>query len=136
MSKDMFVYSSLSSDNVYTATRKGGADLPTITHRVLVKGGANVADPKRIVTPRGVATRVTAEEAEILRNNEIFQMHEKNGFVTLAPEEVDPEQVVASGMEARDPSAPLVPEDYEAEGKTAPQTESVDAPAAPRGKKR
>lgn len=96
---------------------------------VLIKGGAGVMDTKNIVTPYGVATMVTQEQAEMLKRNAVFQLHAKNGFVRIetvsrAPDGDNIEKVVAE-MEGRDKSAPTVDEDFTANGQNAPTASAV-----------
>lgn len=91
---------------------------------VVIKGGAGVMDAKNIVTPYGVATMVTQEQAEMLKRNAVFQLHEKNGFVRIetvsrAPDADNIEKIVAE-MEGRDKSAPTVDADFTATGQNAP----------------
>ena len=80
MSKKLFIFCTLASDVAYTNHAQGGGDMPIELPPVVIKGGAGVAND-RIVTPRGVATEVTEEQVEYLRQNEIFKLHEKNGFI-------------------------------------------------------
>lgn len=108
----MYVYSTLANDNVYTGYTEGGADLPRKTYEILVKGGTGVAGKwTNLMTPRGVVTEITDEEAEALKSNVIFNRHKDNGFVTLDSKYTEPEKVAAD-MEGRDASAPLVDEDF------------------------
>lgn len=107
-----YVYSTLTAGMVYTRTTQGGGDLPITTAEVYIAGGANVPD-KYMRTPEGaVVTSVTDEELTILQENEVFKLHEKNGFVVVKGKEAEPE-VVAADMETRDDSAPLVDGDFE-----------------------
>jgi hypothetical protein len=111
MNTTFYVYSTLSNDNVYVNHRRGGNDMPIADgNGILIRGGANVPD-KRLITPAGVVTIVTADEIEYLRQNEVFKVHEKNGYITVSSEKVDAE-VAAADMESRDPGAPLVPGDF------------------------
>jgi hypothetical protein len=105
----LYVYSTLSSDVNYTNYAQGGGDLPIELPGILIKGGAGVAND-RLVTPRGVATPVTDEQLEQLRANEVFKLHEKNGFVQVSQSKIDPD-VAAADMTGRDQSAPIVPQD-------------------------
>ena len=118
MSKKLYVFSTLASDVAYTNHAQGGGDLPIDLPPVVIKGGAGVAN-ERIVTPRGVATEVTEEQVEYLRQNEIFKLHEKNGFVMVSDTYGDPD-TVAADMTGRDNSAPIVPQDN-----IAPDAETV-----------
>lgn len=110
MSGDVYVYSTLTADNNYTVYEKGGADLPVEAGSVLIRGGSNVAD-RRLHTPRGVVTKISAEQLKALRSNEVFKLHERNGYVTISDKKEDPE-VVAADLTTRSPDAPLVDEDF------------------------
>lgn len=117
-----YVYSTSSTNLSYPEYAKTApGQPPRIIRAVIVKGGANVAN-KHVITPYGVATEVTEEEATFLVTNENFQRHVVAGFVRYEARKHDPE-VVAADMEARDGSSPLVPADFEADGKKAPTTE-------------
>jgi hypothetical protein len=109
MSKKLYVFSTLASAVAYTNHAQGGGDLPIDLPPVVIKGGAGIAN-ERIVTPRGVATEVTEEQVEYLRANQVFQLHEKNGFVMVSGTYGDPD-TVAADMTGRDISAPVVPQD-------------------------
>lgn len=110
---DYYVYSTLASPVSYNVFAKAGADMPVIDKSIVIAGGAGVAT-KNLVTPRGVMTKVSEEELTLLRQNTVFQLHEKNGFMNVEKKQADPE-VVAADMTGRDNSAPLVPEDFEEE---------------------
>lgn len=130
MSKTLIIFSTLASDVAYTNHSQGGGDMPIELPPVVVKGGAGVAND-RLVTPRGVATRVTEEQVEYLRQNEIFKLHEKNGFVMVSESAGDPD-TVAADMTGRDNSAPIVPQDnIAADAETVVGGETVEADAAP-----
>ena len=94
MPKKLYVFSTLASDVAYTNHAAGGGDMPIDLPPVTIKGGAGIAN-ERIVTPRGVATEVTEEQVEYLRQNEIFKLHEKNGFVMVSESAGDPDTVAA-----------------------------------------
>lgn len=131
----LYVYSTLASDVRYQNVIPGGADLPIVADDVLIRGGAGVAND-RLVTPRGVATPISEAEAEALRANPVFQMHEKNGFVQISGEAIDPDKAAAD-MTGRDTSAPLVPEDLPPD--QAPMgmdSESAPSVGRPRGAKK
>lgn len=116
-----YVYSTLSTDVEYALWSKPAGDLPVVERTVLIKGGANVAND-RVVTPYGIATNVSDEELELLNGNEVFNLHKKNGFITVSKKSEDPEKV-ATDMTGRDASAPLVPQDFpEGEAPTTGKT--------------
>ncbi len=115
MATNVHVFSKMSSSVDYVDWIAGGADLPTRGKSVFIKGGHGVAG-KNLITPLGVHTEISQEDAEILKRNHVFQTHLKNGSVVIQKSKADPEKVVAD-MGADDPSAPLTPTDFEA-GKT------------------
>lgn len=129
-----YVYCTLSSDQVYTATSKGGGDMPVEIGRVAIAGKANIPD-KRLITPRGAVTRVTDEELAVLRGNEVFRLHEENGFVMVSDQGTDPEKAAAE-MSNRDQSAPLEEGDYAEEIAAREHDSTVTAPVTRKGKGR
>ena len=128
------IFSTLASDVAYTNHERGGADLPVALPPVTIKGGAGVAND-RLITPRGVVTRVSEEDVAYLRRNPIFCLHEKNGFVLVSASEGDPDKVAAD-MTGRDNSAPVVPQDNIApDAETIVGGEAVDRAAPARTRK-
>lgn len=113
-SDDIYVFSTLTSNMEYRTYSTGGADLPNVDRNVFIAGGTNIPN-KQLITPYGVMTKVSAEDYSALLENEVFQNHKKNGFITIRDKPADVEKVAAD-METRDQSAPLVDADFE-EGK-------------------
>lgn len=110
MSK-IYIYSTLTADQIYTNYKASPNGVPQATSKIFIKGGANLMT-KHMVTPRGVVTEVTAEELAELRNNEVFKLHQANGFIQVSEAKTDVEKAV-SDMVGRDQSAPLVEQDEE-----------------------
>ena len=106
----------------YKKQQRGGKPLPTGS--VLVKGGADVADKRTLITPLGVLTEVKPEEVEQLRNNPIFVEQEKDGFLKVLDKKPDPEKAAASLD--KDSSAQMTEADYLAAGKTPPTTGAAE----------
>lgn len=112
-----YVYSTLTSDNIYATYRAGGNDVPAVEKKILIKGGHGVTT-KHLLTPRGVVTSINDEELEHLNANPVFRQHVDGGFLVVEKKKVDPE-VVAADMEQSDDSAPRTPEDFESDEKGA-----------------
>lgn len=125
--KLLCVFSTLAASVNYTDWETGKNGVPTDKGSVLVKGGAGVAN-EHIQTPRGVGTMVTEAQAEMLKRNTLFQMHKANGYVSIEnverPPNDDAVEKAVANMEGRDVSAPLVNEDFTANGQAAPKTEA------------
>lgn len=79
--------------------------------QVEIKGGHGVAT-KHLVTPRGVVTKVSDEEFELLQQNKSFQKHVQDGFLSFDKKEIAPEKKAAD-MADKDGSAPITPQDFE-----------------------
>ena len=114
------VFSTLTAPQAYSIWVPGGGDLPAQKLICVIKGGAGVAN-KNLITPRGVATHVTATELEALNACPMYQRHKERGYIREDDKEQDAEKI-ASSMQGRDNSAPLTDGDFEAEGKTAPKS--------------
>lgn len=106
-----FIYSTLANDNRYTGWKTGGADLPSVEVEVIVKGGANVMDPRRDETRGGQVTEISDEEFDAIKDSEVFQRHVKNGFVIVSDTKGDPDKV-STDMTGRDNSAPVEEGDF------------------------
>lgn len=131
---EVYILSTLSADQRYTGYRSGGADLPVAERSVFIKGGANVAD-RRLITPQGVVTKVTAEDYEFLQTVEVFQTHVTNGYITVSTSRPADPDAAAASQESRSPDSPLVEQDF-AEGKApiAGGSESSAQASVPAGR--
>lgn len=107
----IYVYSTLSNDQSYTTYVDIPGGAPQKEASIFIAGKANVAN-KHLITPLGMATEVTAEQLAELRRNEVFQLHERNGYLSVSEAKAEPDKVTAS-MAGRDASAPLVEQDFE-----------------------
>ena len=100
--------------------------LPQVKSKIHIAGGHGVAG-KHLITPRGVVTKITDEQYEILSGNPEFQLHMKNGFITAEKHKIEPEKAIRA-MENKDKSAPLTPNDYSKRVPVIPGTEDVQKP--------
>lgn len=111
-----YVFSTLSASVRYVNHEKGGADLPVeIGDGVLIEGGTGVMN-RNFMTPRGVMTEVSSEQMEYLGQNYLFQLHKRNGFITVEDSNKDPEKVVSEGLIPGDEGRQLTPEDFGKDG--------------------
>lgn len=91
-----------------------------IAKSVIIKGGSNAANAL-FQTSTGVETEVTDEELELLKSDPTFSLHQKNGFIIIDTKSRNPEVTITlgDGMEFKDASAPLTPEDLPKEDKVS-----------------
>jgi len=118
--KSFYVYSTLAQDTSYPIWTEGG-DVKRVLKHIIIKGGTGVAD-KRLFTPLGVVTKVSEEDARHLAGHRVFKIHQKNGFVQIRDEDIAPLKAVTEGMQTKDESAQLTPEDFA----TPPKTSMID----------
>jgi hypothetical protein len=135
----IYLLSTLTASQRYVVWKSGGADLPTEEHSIFVAGGANVPG-KRLITPRGVVTKITDDDYAILKENAAFVTHVANGFITVSKSKpADPDEA-AAGQAAKDGAAPLTESDF-APGEApttspaSPEAESVTPQTSVSGKK-
>jgi hypothetical protein len=107
-----YVFSTLTASNTYTKTVPGGGDMPVTERAVTIKGGSNLPS-KHMLTSIGYMTEVTDEDYEWLAQHPVFKLHMENGFIKVENKKADAEKV-ATEMETRDQSAPLVDADFDA----------------------
>jgi hypothetical protein len=85
---------------------------------IFIQGGAGVAQKAKtgsdIWTPLGRMTEVSDEDMGLLERNQVFQLHQKNGFIKVQKKSADVEKVVAD-MNRADKSAPLTEASFPAE---------------------
>ena len=109
-----YVISKMAANTEYTVYKRiqEGKEVRNIPQRsILIKGGQGVTDRRTLLAPtNGVVTEITDEEAEILKQNTVYQMHEQNGFVKIVyTKETDSD---AREMAKEDDSAQLTAEDF------------------------
>lgn len=122
-----FVVATLASPTLYTGwVKNNGVNM--VEKQVLVQGGAGVArgGGAQVITPKGIQTEVSDEDAAWLKDHPHFVAHRKGGFVEIHDRSQVPDRR-AEGM-ATDASGPKTDKDVAAENrKTA--SKDGDAPA-------
>lgn len=111
-----YVYSTLTGDTCYAPAPVEGKEMFKYsvedgTHKILIKGGANLATRTRsggLWTPRGAVTEITEKQKEALEINQHFIRHKDGGFVHIEPKKKKVETVV-SNLTSGDKSQPFTP---------------------------
>jgi hypothetical protein len=107
----VYIYSTLSTDTAY-ATFSGGNGTELVkTSSVLIEGKANIANRKTLVTPKGVLTTITDAEYASIKDDYVFNLHIKNGFIQVETKKTDAENV-AKNMTPKDKSSQKTKEDF------------------------
>lgn len=114
------IVSKLAAGMDYVTYSKGPNGKQVPDGHITVKGGADVADKRTLLTPEGVVTSVSNDELKQLRSNPLFKVHEASGALLVTDKKPEPAKAAADLQ--RDESSQLTPQDYEALGKTPPET--------------
>lgn len=122
----MYITSTMTSDVSYAIYEKLPGGVMKIIRTIEVRGGANVTDPKTLVTPRGVATEISEQDYILLEKNPVFQMHKKNGYINVIKESINKYEAQElaedpKDLEQKDASAQVTKTDYEKKGKKTPR---------------
>ncbi|MDR2745585.1 MAG: hypothetical protein LBB66_10405 [Desulfovibrio sp.] len=115
----MFIFSKLSGGVDYCFYKKNAAGKMVPDGFVRVKGGADVADKKTLLTPDGVATEISEADAKKLEANPVFRKHKKAGMVKAVK---NAETKTAGKDMAEDKSRQATPADYKKTGQEPPAT--------------
>ena len=114
-----YVYSTLSSDNVFPVYDKQIGGNSNVSHSIKINGGANVMKYKRTVsgsipleTPFGVVTHVSDSDLELLLSNQAFKNQMSSGFIKIEKKELKVEKVIED-MNKEDNSSQLTEEKFE-----------------------
>ena len=118
-----YVASMLATSMNYVLFGAAANDMPQRRMNIHVEGGTGVAN-RNTITPHGVVTAISDEQAEALEHIELFRIHRKNGFVQILDENPGAPERVAGDMNPGDPGAPLTPSDYTNTDTGAPLTPS------------
>lgn len=78
-----YVISRLSSDVFYNVYKDVVGGKKEVIKKILIKGGAGVANRKTLEISGGIPTEVTEEELELLENNPVFKLHKANGHILI-----------------------------------------------------
>ena len=124
------IVSKLSNDQNYTVYKALPSGGYAVAGKVLVKGGANVANKVTLRAPNGgVFTEVTDEQYALLEKCPQFKQHVEAGFiyVSKAEEEVSATKEAKKAekdLKEKDESAQLTPEVFKKKGKKAPTSKA------------
>jgi len=110
------IISTASNDNVFPIwikeTGVKGGRPAVADRRILIKGKANVANPKTLITPRGVVTTVSDEELVELKKIKAFNAMVRDGFYVIEAGKKPVVEEVVKDMTKKDKSAQPTPADF------------------------
>lgn len=110
------ILSTLSSPQTVCITKTQGNGSLKIVKRIHIKGGANVADRKTLLTPAGVVTELTDEDYELLIASDFYKRQNEAGYIRPVETKAEADEPAKKGMNERDKSAQKTQADY-GEGK-------------------
>lgn len=101
-----YIHSTASQPMIYPVYT--GGDHPVKVKEILIKGMANVVDPRTFITPTGAVTEVSDADLELLKRSPAFQRHVRRGFIRVMSER----ELNTKDMQKGDNSAQLKDFDY------------------------
>lgn len=104
-----YVHSTASQDMTYPIYSEGQQNQARIIKSIIIKGRANVTDPRTLFTPTGAVTEVSEEDLALLKKSDAFQRHVLKGFMKVMD---DVSELDVNDLNARDNSAQLRDEEY------------------------
>lgn len=114
-STSVYIYSTIANDVIYAIYDKEIArkDIDVIKTQIFIKGGTGVMQSKdgSLWTPRGVATKITEEQFDLLKDDYHFKEHMRLGYITVAKREESVEKMYKT-MTPLDNSAQITPDWY------------------------
>lgn len=116
-----YITTTKAEDTNFPVWEKGVGGVMKIKKSIIVKGGANVIDHKRLYTPKGIITKVSEEDVELLLKNPSFKRQMERGFYAIHKDNA----LHIDGLEKKDGSAQYKAEDFTKMGQKAP-TSSKD----------
>ena len=102
-----YIHSTASQDMNYPIYA-GGTDRPQKVKEIIIKGRANVVDPRTLITPTGAVTEISDADLELLKKSAAFQRHVARGFMRVMNES----ELNTKDMQKRDNSAQLQDSEY------------------------
>lgn len=111
-----YLHSTLANNQKYAVE---GYNQDGTKKSIFVAGKAGIPNQHMLILPAAI-TEVTEEELNLLKRNHVFDLHVKNGFITIEGKKLDAEKA-ASSMNKSDKSKPKTEAELEAEGKKAPK---------------
>lgn len=117
------IASTLTTDQKYTMWKSNPGGVNKELHHVTIYGGHGVAHRRKhggLETPNGVITSISQDDLDMLKKDEAFQCHLKNGFVKIIETAKAPApEKAAADLEKADGSAPLTDPDFKEGGRAA-----------------
>jgi hypothetical protein len=109
-----FIYSTLTCTNTFAvfAAKSDPHSLSRVIKRIAILGGHGMKNPQGIDTPKGVVTKVTDGDLELLQSMVAFRSQVEAGYLVVDKNNVDP-ATKAESMNSKDGSSPLTPKDFE-----------------------
>jgi hypothetical protein len=105
------IISTLTTGQTYVNHAPQGDGTVRPVFAIDINGGNGLTNLNGILV-QGAETEVTNEQVEQLKQNAVFNLHVKNGFVTVYDGKQDKEVPLAD-LNQRDESAPFTPADVE-----------------------
>lgn len=118
----LYIISTMSSSVQYCKYDNRRKDINVLLDSVIIKGNTGVADKKTLITNSGGSiTPVTEQQYEWLKNDPLFKLHEKAGYIRVEKSKMSAENKAEREAEVKDKSAQLTDKDFKQQGIDTPK---------------
>lgn len=132
------ILSTMTAPQTVCITAKAANGSMQVVKAIEVKGGANCADKRTLVTPQGVITELTDEDYEELVKTDVWKSWLANGYAKPVEDYHAAEDTAKEGLEFGDGGVPPSEADFGKGGNVAvgdKVLDASDASATPKGRR-
>lgn len=113
MAKQVYIYSTMSSDNKINIFVDGAEKgKKVIANSVVINGKANISDKRTLITPKGMLTTLDEEVYNKIKEDTHFKKWVNAGYITVEVKKADEVSDVSKNMTKKDKSAPKTKTDF------------------------
>ena len=117
-----YITSTMSSSVTYCKYDTSRKDMNVLLEQVTIKGKTGVRDKQTLYSLEGgTITPVSDQQFDWLKDDALFKLHQKNGFVKVSKSKSDAEKISEKTADTKDKSAQLTPKDFEERGLKKPK---------------
>ena len=113
----LYVISTMANSVEYCLYDTSRKDINVLKDSVVIKGKTGVTDKKTLICLNGgTITPITEAQYAWLKDNSLFQLHQKNGFLKIEKSKSSAENKAEKDAEVKDKSAQMTDKDFENQG--------------------
>lgn len=118
----LYVISTMASSVEYCKYDTSRKDINVLLDSIVINGKTGVTDKKTLICSNGgTITPITEQQYSWLKDNSLFKLHEKNGFIRVEKSRSVAENKAEKEAEVKDKSSQMTDKDFEEQGIKKPK---------------